>query len=529
MQIEYTTYDSLIQSTSNTGSGEGEQADVFAEIFNDNIEWHASEPTSSPEHSSENLQEKYETEETQPAQQDTAQDEIGLNETENETQNEDQVNKDDSQAMEQPGDSQEEVADESEPDKKSDQNNQEQPALETTEPVELLQQLAVEPLAQKAQQQVATTVKTETKIPMEATPVKTMVSEPVATDAGASKVQAKALTHEANMVTRPTAKNLVNVDNVDNVVDVADEKVVMENSVKVVGKDVALPRRPVDVSVDQKVTTDFEEAEPEQVKPVVKNFGESRHLDNRHLKNGPSNPDWVQANANADVDADAKVAAGSVVEVMAKEKISDGKKGDSPLVSSMRETSVGKVDLAKGAATESKPAAESLVSREQVDQVVKAARIAVSRGSSLVQLRLDPPELGHLRIEIKQTSSGLQLQLQATTVKAQQLLEQTSTHLRSALESQGFQTVQVEVQLRMDLRNDQAMDQQADKSGQEEGFDSQESFSEDLEDMLEDQLTDSSEEKLLTDEPIQEPESPLDSPSSQGWREMEFSNLNVVA
>jgi len=89
-----------------------------------------------------------------------------------------------------------------------------------------------------------------------------------------------------------------------------------------------------------------------------------------------------------------------------------------------------------------------------VDRVVKAARAVVARGSSTIQLRLDPPDLGTLRIEMKHDSSGLTMQLQATNSRAHQLLQQNAGELRAALEASGIQTNKIDIQLRLDLQND---------------------------------------------------------------------------
>ena len=93
--------------------------------------------------------------------------------------------------------------------------------------------------------------------------------------------------------------------------------------------------------------------------------------------------------------------------------------------------------------------------RENIEQVVKAARTAVTRGLARIQIRLNPPELGFLRIEIKQNANGLHLLMQATSIKAQQMLQQNSQELQAALESQGLQTRQIDIQLRLDLRDSQ--------------------------------------------------------------------------
>ena len=100
--------------------------------------------------------------------------------------------------------------------------------------------------------------------------------------------------------------------------------------------------------------------------------------------------------------------------------------------------------------------------QENVDRIVRAARTVQARGSTRIQIRLEPPELGFLRIEIKHSSNGLNLQLQATNPKAQQILQQNSHELRAALESQGLQPRQIEIQLRLDLRNEHTPNQQQD-------------------------------------------------------------------
>ena len=96
---------------------------------------------------------------------------------------------------------------------------------------------------------------------------------------------------------------------------------------------------------------------------------------------------------------------------------------------------------------------------QNMDQIVKAARTTIQRKTSMIQLRLEPPELGLLRIEIKQGATGLNLQLQATSHRAHQLLQQHSSELRTALEPQALQANQIDVQLRLDLRNDSSPSQ----------------------------------------------------------------------
>ena len=113
-------------------------------------------------------------------------------------------------------------------------------------------------------------------------------------------------------------------------------------------------------------------------------------------------------------------------------------------------------DLTSAGRLERSAASDAALVRENVDAAVKAVKVAVARQGSSVQIRLNPPELGTLRIEMKQDAGGLRVQLQATSVQAQQLLEQGKEELQAALKLQGVPARHIEVQLRLDLRNDQS-------------------------------------------------------------------------
>ena len=122
------------------------------------------------------------------------------------------------------------------------------------------------------------------------------------------------------------------------------------------------------------------------------------------------------------------------------------------------------VVMEKGAAAIEK-LAEVQVERAQrqeiessVERVVKAAKVTLARGSSRIQIQLDPPELGRLLVDIRRSATGIHLELHASTVKAQQLLEKNSGELRAALESQGITANQIDVHLKTDLRNETFLD-----------------------------------------------------------------------
>ena len=157
--------------------------------------------------------------------------------------------------------------------------------------------------------------------------------------------------------------------------------------------------------------------------------------------------------------------------------------------------------------------------QENIDRVVKAAQMAMNRGSSRIQLRLEPPELGTLHVDIRHDGRGLQLHLQASTSKAQQLLQQHSNELRSALEARGFQAAQIEVNLRLDLRNNAAPEQQQQQSQshsqQGQSFDQQQGQSQQR-----------GQSGFQSDG---DPWENSEAPSKPEWQEMAFAVLDVTA
>ena len=129
---------------------------------------------------------------------------------------------------------------------------------------------------------------------------------------------------------------------------------------------------------------------------------------------------------------------------------------------------LGRADAAEVTKTADAQLAQSNATRENVERVVKAAQAAINRGSSRIQIRLDPPDLGHMRITMKQSAGGLEVQLQASNPRALQMIEQSRGELRLALESQGINTTQIDVQLRNDLRQDQSSSQQQAQQQQQQ-------------------------------------------------------------
>lgn len=71
-----------------------------------------------------------------------------------------------------------------------------------------------------------------------------------------------------------------------------------------------------------------------------------------------------------------------------------------------------------------------------------------ARHSSMV-LRLDPPELGQLRVDVRVHGDELTLRLQADTLLGRDVLQSRLSELRSSLEQHGFKLSQIQVELRV--------------------------------------------------------------------------------
>ena len=164
-----------------------------------------------------------------------------------------------------------------------------------------------------------------------------------------------------------------------------------------------------------------------------------------------------------------------------------------------------------------------------VDRVVKVAKAVVARGSSTIQLRLEPPELGTLRIEMKHDGSGLTMHLQTTNARAQQLLQQNAGELHAALEASGIQTNKIDIQLRLDLQNDDNSSGHGESNyhaSDQEGF-GQSNFSGNEQGYYgggEEQSEYSYSPELLSH---QEEVSSVELAGVSQWRELEFGNVDI--
>jgi flagellar hook-length control protein FliK len=70
---------------------------------------------------------------------------------------------------------------------------------------------------------------------------------------------------------------------------------------------------------------------------------------------------------------------------------------------------------------------------------------AQTGGGSVVRIKLTPPELGEVRVQLTQTSAGLVARVVADHQAAAQTLQQSAGDLRRALEGSGIALAQLDI------------------------------------------------------------------------------------
>ena len=80
-------------------------------------------------------------------------------------------------------------------------------------------------------------------------------------------------------------------------------------------------------------------------------------------------------------------------------------------------------------------------------RIVRGLSAMVNQRGGVMNMRLDPPDLGALRVQMTIARGVVTAEFQVTTQQAQALLERGLTGLRAALESQGLTVERLSVQL----------------------------------------------------------------------------------
>jgi flagellar hook-length control protein FliK len=83
--------------------------------------------------------------------------------------------------------------------------------------------------------------------------------------------------------------------------------------------------------------------------------------------------------------------------------------------------------------------------RSSFERLVQSIRTSMGARESQARIRLDPPELGHVRIDLKVTGGRVALRLETETHEARALLSSRLDELRSALAQHGLTVDRVEM------------------------------------------------------------------------------------
>jgi len=168
---------------------------------------------------------------------------------------------------------------------------------------------------------------------------------------------------------------------------------------------------------------------------------------------------------------------------------------------------------------QNEPSTQSI---ENVERIVKGAKMSVARGNTRVEIRLDPPSLGPLIITMKASRTGIEVQMIASTSEAKQMLDQNKEILHTALEAQGLQSVKVNVQVSVDINDEHATDQFDQQTDKDKDGD----FEENLSAFFNDEQDENN--------PLLEGQLPVDESSlvahvqSGDWQALEFGSVDFT-
>ncbi len=187
---------------------------------------------------------------------------------------------------------------------------------------------------------------------------------------------------------------------------------------------------------------------------------------------------------NSTVDADAQTAAerraGQVNANVQFEQTTGAKPISIENVASSPVTTVipGAASLDLGVQTRTTAQPVMLQAGQPVDEaaatgnVVRGLSALVNQRGGVMHMRLDPPELGQLRVQMNIQQGSVTAQFQAATAQAQTILERNIATLRTALERHGLTVERLTVQVHQPSQGQQTTgqnlgDQLAEQSQQD--------------------------------------------------------------
>jgi flagellar hook-length control protein FliK len=200
-------------------------------------------------------------------------------------------------------------------------------------------------------------------------------------------------------------------------------------SVRVVESEPDPPRGQVAAQTDQ---TNRSSTPAGQNRTEVPPFGQTVEQLTITKSSGPSSAPAGGAAALSEVDAAGRPAVGSEA----------GGSGQS------------EVRLAAGEGRGAPESSDRVPQGRVVDYVVRVARANLGRENWQVQIRLSPPQLGTLRLDVSVRQGVLNMQVLAETTEAKHLIDSRLGQLRDALQQNGIIVDRVEVDVRRPTSND---------------------------------------------------------------------------
>jgi flagellar hook-length control protein FliK len=91
---------------------------------------------------------------------------------------------------------------------------------------------------------------------------------------------------------------------------------------------------------------------------------------------------------------------------------------------------------------------EAVPQERIVEHMVRVARASVGRGQWQVQIRLSPPELGRIRLDVDVRQDVMNMRVVADTAEARELISSRVGQLRESLQQHGITVDRVEVEPR---------------------------------------------------------------------------------
>ena len=81
----------------------------------------------------------------------------------------------------------------------------------------------------------------------------------------------------------------------------------------------------------------------------------------------------------------------------------------------------------------------------EFERLVRSIRLQTGAKNSTARMRLEPPELGRVRVDVRMAGDQVQIDVRAETDQAREVLHDRAVHLRAALEQHGIQVERLTV------------------------------------------------------------------------------------